>query len=1052
MSIGIGLGLQLGRSRIGGAGAPASSEYWLDPAFDRRIAVEATNAQSIPLHDHIVDITVPAGIDSNSLRVAETTSLKTRDTAYGSRYARVGNVTPNHLPFLPCLLSGTTLTIKVLGKWAASEKRYFAIYWNSTGGVAALPYNHMGGIAQAWTLTPTVGTTGDSYVAVVTSNGVTQTATYVQQVGDTTATLLTTGIKAAINALGFGTIATGTSSATITQPTASDVTFNVVNTGSTQPSKVVVAKPLYFGVGRTGPDTEAFSTAAAYATGVPFSTSGNMTKPGWGRIANEGVRSMSYSVNGVGTKNLDGATVGTLTNNENSLVVTGTITDSNGKWSGSYTATLVTKIVAGRKSDIYPDDGTATLNKLVNCWHIVLTYTVIGAYTSTAIAAGATGNTNFDLLTLVNLDNVFTANVTENGAGTPQTTGTATQNAVPNFRANLATGVITAYTGIADNTAIGALAVPGTIFGSHGNGVGTGLLVNSISLNNFSPQAPTAFWQADSSSLPRLQLRNLTAASQIPLNATAVIDCWYIVGATPNTTATGDNLLPDEIVGVMQSLTGTAPTVSVAATETYVAGLAPTMALAGSRAVDGITWFQTNALTRTATATNYGYRYDTKLGTTVLHSGAPVDDHDANYGEAYKLAGLCLRYLRTGDASLVTLIENQVQFAINIEAKAVVDYGSFWSGSAPYWYWSTAAASTGLTAEGGLPDGDGAVDPLFGGALGTINYTQGQVRRKTSKDQISMVALGLYHYLYLLRNSAAITANTTLRTNALALLNRMKTFEAAHYTSAASVCGNLYDICNGGTPTNHNGITATEYNDSSGVLMSDAVNVAAQYTAWQVSDTDNTTADPSANESMDNFMRAVYAPGSVIAGVQTYMHGRARELLASDFGRHDTITSIAGAGTVTTYPTGWLPRALNTAWYRFTSGRTGDDHFLETKGGYRDAMTGRSAQRMAAIALSALMDPTYVVPIELSGGVTVVREVLITTALDDLARSIATYGIEPTTKAQRADTPYWLGVSSNTDPSVVDSAFTGYWMFATELWQLVHAGASYATYYPIGTW
>lgn len=1050
----IPISLATGRARTRGAlaqaGAPIPS-YWLDATYDRRIVATLTNSQSRSLYDRLVDITVPAGaaIDANSLRAVEITNLGTVDRAYDWRYA-LGTASPNKLPFLPVTISGTTVTVKVLGKWAASETRYIALYWASTGGIAALNYVHMGGIAQAWTLTPTIGVTGDSYVAVIISNGSTLTATYVEQAGDTTATHLTTGIKAAINALGFGTIATGTSSVTITQPTATDVAFNVVNTGSTQPSKVVVAKPVYFGVGRVGPDTDLFTTASTYVAGLPFGTSGSMTKPGFGRVANEGVRSMTYQVNGVGSKNFDGATVSTITNNGHSLVVTGTLTDSFGKWGGTYTATLHTKIVAGRKSDVYPDDGAITLNKLVNCWRIVLTYTCLVAHAPIAVAAGATGNTSTDVITLVNSDNVFSSNVTENGAGTPQTTGTQTQNAIANFYSDVASGVITAFTTTGANTALAALTVNGSIFGSHGNIVGTGLLINSAALSGFTGQSPTLFWQADVTSFPRLQIRNLTTSPNIPVNATIDLDFWYVIGSTSNGTSGGDNLLPDEVVKILQGLAGAAPTVSVATKETYVAGLTTTMALAGSRNVEAINWFQTNAVAKTTVAGNGGYDWNVQTSTVSM-----VDDEDSNYGEAYKLAGLCLRYLRTHDSALVASIEAQAQYHINIEQAAIAAYGSYWSGSTPYFYWPSVTASSGLSTEGGVQGGGTTgvdCDPTFnGGVKATINYTQGQVRRNTSIDQMHMVALGLYHYYYLLRNETAITANTTLRANVLSLISRMVTFEAAHWTSATSrLVANLYRICQSLTPNNNVGLTdvnvATPYNGS-------------EFGPWQVSDGNAISANPSANISLDSFINAVCAPDSLLSSTTRYMQGRTKDMMAADFGRHDVVAGTATwntSETIFTYPGGWVPRAAGGTTYNFTNGRAGDDHFLTVSSGYRDSLNGRAGQRMIVIALTALLDPAYLVPIELTGGTTVVREVNIVTAFDAMALTLAQYLPEPTIKAIRYAVVGKMGETSSFDPQRVDSAYTGYWMMALELWHLVKLlqQGRFVTsdYYPIGLW
>jgi hypothetical protein len=70
-------------------------------------------------------------------------------------------------------------------------------------------------------------------------------------------------------------------------------------------------------------------------------------------------------------------------------------------------------------------------------------------------------------------------------------------------------------------------------------------------------------------------------------------------------------------------------------------------------------------------------------------------------------------------------------------------------------------------------------------------------------------------------------------------------------------------------------------------------------------------------------------------------------------------------------------------------------------------------------------------------GSTVLRSVPITTALDAWMQTTALYATEPTTKGQRFTTAGYFGKSSTYDPQVIDSAFTGYWMMALELWFLV---------------
>jgi hypothetical protein len=594
---------------------------------------------------------------------------------------------------------------------------------------------------------------------------------------------------------------------------------------------------------------------------------------------------------------------------------------------------------------------------------------------------------------------------------------------------------------------LSALSVLDTIVGSHGNTNGMGLLLTQCTLGAFGSQSPDVRWVTQGNAFGILHLRNLVTSSQIPVGANVTLAGYIVAGLTGNSLATGDNFLPDEVVDLLQSLQ-TNPAPVVAPKEALNSGtLANTMTAASAAAVQGVQWFQDNAVALTTVAGNGGFDYHVQTGAVLM-----VDDEDSNYGEAYKLAGLCLRFLRTGDLALVPMIEAQAAYHVQIEQDAVAQYGSFWSGSVPYFYWpSPISSGSTYTVEGGVTGTTGTdVDPAFGVAKGPITYTQGQVRRATSIDQMHMMGLGLYHYLYLLRNETAITANTTLRASVLSYLSRVVTFEAAHWTSATSrFIANLYAVCTGVHPTNNVGMTSSN--------VTNPYN-GQQFGGWQVSDTDLYDTlhgvNPSSNVTLDNFFNSTVAPNSTVPDVKRYMQGMTKDMLASDFGRHDvTDTTASWNLTYTTfpYPAGWLPRAAGGTQYRFNAARAGDDHYLEVQSGYRDSLNGRAAQRMIVVALTAMMDPTYRVPIEMTGGTTVVRDVLITDAVDALARTIAVYGPEPMTKAQRYAVAGWMGEGSSFDPQRADSAMTGYWLMASELWHLVRGGVSYSTLYPIGT-
>jgi hypothetical protein len=131
---------------------------------------------------------------------------------------------------------------------------------------------------------------------------------------------------------------------------------------------------------------------------------------------------------------------------------------------------------------------------------------------------------------------------------------------------------------------------------------------------------------------------------------------------------------------------------------------------------------------------------------------------------------------------------------------------------------------------------------------------------------------------------------------------------------------------------------------------------------------------------------------------------------------------------------------------KYTAGRAGDDHYIQTdSGGDRDSFGGRQAQRLIVYCLLALMDPTTTITVETDGA----RTATIVELCDTAAHTVARYQIEETTGAACWSVPGYLGQSN---PKLVDSAFTGYALMGLELWHLVHSGASYADYYPIGSW
>jgi hypothetical protein len=229
----------------------------------------------------------------------------------------------------------------------------------------------------------------------------------------------------------------------------------------------------------------------------------------------------------------------------------------------------------------------------------------------------------------------------------------------------------------------------------------------------------------------------------------------------------------------------------------------------------------------------------------------------------------------------------------------------------------------------------------------------------------------------------------------------------------------------------------------------------AQYLDWQVNNGDGVTINPSSNLRCDDFIRAVLAPGSTAAGVTRYLKGGVMDMVTSDISRHDAVFGTASWNTmpVQPYPGGWLLNAGATGnTTEYTAGRAGDDHYLSiAAGGTRDSIDGRAAQRLIVLCLTSLLDPAWDIPVE-QNGTTTLRTIPLREEIDAIARVLALYVTEPTTKGQRLGTFGWLGQASTLPPWVVDSAFTGYWMMAVELWHLVNSGANYAAYYPIGSW
>ncbi len=109
---------------------------------------------------------------------------------------------------------------------------------------------------------------------------------------------------------------------------------------------------------------------------------------------------------------------------------------------------------------------------------------------------------------------------------------------------------------------------------------------------------------------------------------------------------------------------------------------------------------------------------------------------------------------------------------------------------------------------------------------------------------------------------------------------------------------------------------------------------------------------------------------------------------------------------------------------------------------------------MCVLAMLALFNPAASVLVEMDSGASpnaaIVRQVPVTTLLDEMARTLALYFVEPTTNCCRtcANGPMGTGTFNSWQ---MQTGFTGYALFACELYLLVQqrlAGAHpLPTYY-----
>lgn len=1000
--------------------APTQVNYWWDTDYDSRLLAIAENDSGFNLQDHVITIPIPAGttVDSDSLRVLEVSALGSVLMPW-TESGRYGTNKVNRHFTLPASTDGTNIYAKLLGKWDDAETRYLNAYWDSGASIAALNDNHesLYCFGPQWTVVITAGAATDLYRIVILGNNY----DYTMQGGDT-ATVIAAALVVAINAGGIVTATSSTGTITLGLHSAlANADFTPANTGSTQPSKVVVGtRPLFWVVQRVGPDTEALSYNPTL--GVPY---GVGTSPavracfGWNN--SHIVQTMQYKVNGDATTyDANVGVVSAATLEKWGAHIAGSLTfdtrSADVDWLCTYVCDWENKVVLGRKSD---DTAADTLNKQVNVFRVTMTYTCNRAYTP--------ATNSHTLLTLM---------FQNTGFGGDSTIAAGNQHA--NWSAPIATGARTDYstTGLDPATSLD------TIIGAMTSQHAMAIVVNDVTFSDFGSQTPGLDWSSDASAYAYLAITNLSNGATIPQGASIVVDFIFADGSTNNPTTTGDGLLWDELIELMQGLSAE-PSISTAVQTYSASSLRRTMELASGYAVEGCQWFIDNALTYVGRADNYGYSVQPGVPSSVKYA----DDNDSLYGSAHMLHGLCLRYRRTHDAALIPLIEAHVQQHLTAESEAVALYGSWWQGAAPYWFWPGPNPElTTYLNDSGIP---GQTDPTDGGPIGSQTYAVGQIRRSTSVDQLHMLGHGMYAYTYILKDEAAITANTTLSANAKAFVTRMKTFEAAHISAGGRGLHNLDDLVNGAGPSHNLSITVAD------------TYVGDEMYKWQTNNTSPWTPEGQANSTLDAAMAYIYSPDVTADSIANFIRGRAQDFLAIDWSRHDMVqgAAVATRGVVGKYPKGWTAKATVSTvkgYYEASRATVGNDayptekHFykIETTGSNADVMYSRGAQRLVCMVLGEWFKPGMSVNLEMDGS-TPVRSITLREAIDDTARTLANYAINPETKTTRNTAAGYLayGFQGDWDPLRTDATLSAYWLMAAELWLLLDSGADVSEFY-----
>lgn len=981
--------------------APRTSPvFWLETRYPNRFIVTATNNTGLDLEDGSVQVSIPSGASftAYTVRVVDITSFGAY-ISHGWRYQT--QEAPNNFVFVPVTVQSGTLTIKALGKWKANERRYWGVYWSGSSPLSAITYKHLNVIAQNYTAAVTLGSVGDVYS--LNLNGTVYSYTTVS--GDTALTIATN----LANTVNAGTLANASSGGTSTitfsakQP---QNPFSATSTG-TVPGNLIITKPPGYVVERVGPSTDI----------QPYNYLSDVYLPNgpifpWNNV---GIYSSSnhyqfmlptYYV-GATRYGFTSATQSSVSLQDNQVVVQGNLGDPTSRLTGTYTATYKHHFPS-----VLASDGSGT-------WTIYHAPTVKWTMTINVANSFTSGNSEFVIFRLWDFN--------ENGAS-PSGYGYGT---IPYFYQVPGGSITNAGQGVGNAT------IPlqsGVTLGCCGPNYIQAFKIDSVSVQNFSGVSARGLVVNSDSYGFSIAFEDMSTTTPIPNNASVTLSVT-VMFHFKNAAASATNMQPVDATRVLQSaypVIGTAGSVETVPSDSVTSDIRNlmTMSFTGAR------WFQTNASSYGGVSWNAAYQYDLQA-----LKQAPCDDDDSSYGQGHLLHALVLRYLRTQDANLIPVIEYIVQYFIKLNQLLETRYGSVVYGMISYWVWP----------------GPGPVTYYNPDTNKSTIYNVGDPNNWSSLEQMHMSAQGLWAYVNFLSNQPiGLFPNMQ---NAITLLGKMQQFEESQspavigqyrpdIPSNAYVIGNALYMATAGKygAQRYNGATATVANTASGMPWS-TITSGQYYTQWIQQNATNITLNTSANTMLIGFLQALWAPDTTNAGILQFLHTWAVESIVEDFYYHQAQTDSSTAtwgNFLNDYPVGWASRT-NFMTGMYNAANTPTHYILLNNGGARDALYGRVSQMCVFLALLALFDPSYNIPIDGNNTVNVINY------LNDRLHLMSVYMTEPTTGAQRRGCARYFGTSSAQPDMAVDATYHGYYMLACELWYLVQerlAGRlNPATYY-----